>query len=309
MTAAAALQRSMPILPTALMAAVLLSAASANAGPPGDLEGDWTTNSLTPYSRPRAVTALVMSAAEAAAYERQHRGKPREGAVDEVGGEDTDWWETDVPLARIRGHARSSWIVAPADGRVPFTPEAQEANRVRQARWKSDFSGPEVRPDGERCLANATPPLQSFGANDGFKIVQTTSAVVIQFERSNGPRIVRLDGAVHGPDVIRSPDGDSIGWWDGATLVIDTRNFSNPTIGAPGDDRSQMRVIERLTRTGPQELHYAFFLSNPARYTTPVQGEMVFRASTSRMFEVACHEGNYALANILAGARAQEAAR
>lgn len=296
------------MLRLAILAAVLTAAAPAEAGSPGAIEGVWTTSTLTPYARPRAFSTLIVPEVDAAAYERQRRGKPPEAAVDEVGGEDTDWWETDVPLARVRGRARSSWIVAPADGRVPFTVEAQAANRARQARTRSDFSGPEVRPDGERCVASAAPPLQSVGANDGFRILQTPMAVVILLERVNGPRIVRLGGAVHGPDSIRTPDGDSIGWWEGATLVVDTRNFSNPTVpAAPGEDRSRMRVIERFTRTGPQELHYAFLLSNPGRYDGPVQGEIVFRPSTAQMFEVACHEGNYALGNILAGARVEEA--
>lgn len=290
------------------MAAVLASAAPAEAARPGALEGNWTTSTLTPYARPRAFTTLVVPEAEAAAFERERRSKSPEAAADEVGGEQTDWWETDVRLARVRGQARSSWIVAPADGRVPFTAEAQAANRGRQARANSDFSGPEVRPEGERCLPSAAPPLQSVGANDGFQILQTPFAVVILLERVNGPRIVRLDRTVHGPHAIRTQDGESIGWWEGSTLVVDTRNFANPTIlASPAEDRSRMRVIERFTRTAPEELHYAFFLSNPARYTGPVQGEIVFRTSVSRTFEVACHEGNYALSNILTGARLQEA--
>jgi hypothetical protein len=287
---------------------VLLSISPAVAAPPATLEGNWTTSTLTPYARPRAFTTLIVPEDQARAFERQRRGKPPEAAVDDVGGEDTDWWETDVPLARVRGQARSSWIVAPADGRVPFTAEAQAGNRARQARTSSDFSGPEVRPEGERCLASAAPPLQSVGANDGFQILQTPSAVVIRVERVNGPRIVRLDRSAHGPEAIRTQDGESIGWWEGRTLVVDTRNFANPTIvTAAAEDRSSMRVIERFTRTGPEELHYAFMLSNPGRYTGPVQGEMVFRASAAPLFEVACHEGNYSLANILAGARVQEA--
>jgi hypothetical protein len=296
------------MLRTLVVGLALMCAVPANAAPRGTLEGNWTTSTLTPYARPRGFAALVATEAEASEFERQRRGKPPESAVDEVGGEDSDWWETDVPLARVRGQARSSWIVAPTDGRVPFTAEAQAANRARQSRSKSDFSGPEVRPDGERCLHSAAPPLQSVGGNDGFRIVETPGAVVIVLERANGLRIVRLDRRAHGPHSVRTPDGESIGWWEGSTLVVDTRNFANPTIvTSAAEDRSKMRVIERFTRTGPEELHYTFFLSNPGRYTGPVQGEMVFRMSGSRIFEVACHEGNYSLGNILAGARVQEA--
>ncbi|HEY8572582.1 hypothetical protein [Phenylobacterium sp.] len=289
------------------LATALGSAAAAQAAPAPSLEGDWTTSTLTPYARPADFKTLIVPEAEAAAYERQRRGKPPEAAKDEVGGDETDWWETDEPLMRVRGQARSSWIVSPADGRVPFTAEAQAGNRARQARTRGDFSGPEVRPDGERCLAGIAPPLSSGGANDGFQIVQTASAVVIRTERANSARIVRLGGA-HAPASIRTRDGESVGWWEGATLVVDTRNFADATTPpGPGEDRSTLRVIERFTRTGPKELHYAFFLSNPGRYKQPVQGETVFRATKAAIYEVACHEGNYALTNILAGARVQEA--
>ena len=292
------------------LATALAFAGSAEAGPPPNLEGNWTTSTLTPYARPPAFKELVVPEAEAAAYERKHRGRPPDQPDDPVGGVETDWWETDVGLARVRGQARSSWIVSPTDGRVPFTAEAQASNRARRARAETDFAGPEVRPDGERCLASAAPPMTSVGANDGFKIVQTPAAVVILVERTNTARIVRLDGAPYGPSSIRMRNGESIGWWEGVTLVIDTRNFSDATVPpAPGEDRANLRVIERITRTGPEELHYAFFLSNPGRYTQPIQGEMVFRATSLPIFKVACHEGNYALSNILAGARAQDAAR
>jgi hypothetical protein len=291
------------------VAALLGVAGSAQAGAAPDLEGDWTTSTLTPYARPAAFKSLVATEAEAAAYERKHRGRPPDQPQDAVGGAETDWWETDVGLTRIGGQARTSWIVSPADGRVPFTTEAQASNQARRARAETDFAGPEARPEGERCLASAAPPMISAGANDGFKIVQTPDAVVILVERSTTARIVRLDGSPHGPASIRTRNGESIGRWEGATLVIETRNFADATVPpAPGDDRSQLRVTERITRTGPGALHYAFSLSNPSRYVQPVEGEMVFRPSSRPMFEVACHEGNYALRNILAGARVQEAA-
>src|SRR5204862_5853618 len=138
----------------------------AQAGPAPDLEGEWTTGSLTPYARPAAFKTLVVPEAEAAAYELKRRGRPPEAAEDAVGGAETDWWETDVGLARVRGGARSSWIVSPSDGRVPFTAEAEASNRARRMRTETDFTGPEARPDGERCLNAAAPPMLSVGAND-----------------------------------------------------------------------------------------------------------------------------------------------
>ena len=139
--------------------------------------------------------------------------------------------------------------------------------------------------------------------------MQTASAVAILVERESTARIIRTDGTPHDHPSLRTRNGDSIGWWEGATLVVETRNFSEPTPApAPGESRANLRVIERFTRSGPAELHYAFFVSNPGRFTQPVQGEMVFRATSQPIFEVACHEGNYALGNILAGARTEEAA-
>jgi hypothetical protein len=296
--------------------AISVAAASASAQehragrtPDGrpDLGGLWTTATLTSFDRPEELKSLVLTDAEAAAYEAKHRGKPPPIPDDEIGAKDSEWWETDVGLARIRRAARSSWIVSPADGQTPFTAAAKAANKAARDRSKTDFDNPETRPDGERCLATGGPPLEAGAYNNGFRLVQTPDAVVIQTEWMNDARIVRLNGARHAPAAIRNRSGDSIGWWEGETLVIETTNFSPAVIRAPeGAPATDMRVIERLTRISPTELHYGFLVSNPARYTQPVQGEMVFRTTSQPIFEFACHEGNYALTNVLAGGRARD---
>jgi hypothetical protein len=269
-----------------------------------DLDGMWTNNSLTGLERPKEFKGLVATEAEAAAYEKARLGKPPEIPNDTVGGAESEWWETDVGLARIRGTRRSSWIVSPADGQLPFNAAAQAANKARSARRKVDFDNPEVRSLGERCLQpSASPPLLNGGYNDNFQFVQTGDHVAIHSEYMHDLRIVRIGGA-HPPKSQRFWMGDSVGRWDGDTLVIETTNFSAHEVEAPaGDPAADQRVVERITRVAPGQLHYAFRVENPAVFAQSWEGELVFNRLTAPMFEFACHEGNYSLPHILAGGR------
>ena len=302
-------------LPVCLAFAAAGSAVAADyraprtaAGDP-ELEGAWTTSTLTPFERPDELKALVLTEAEAAAFERKYRGKPPPIPDDALGAADSEWWETDVPLVRIRGQARSSWIVAPADGKTAYTAAAKAANMARRERSKTNFDHPEVRPDGERCLAPAAAPLEAGPYNNGFLLLQTPGAVVIHIEWMSELRIVRLDEDRGAKTAVRSRTGASSGWWEGETLVVRTTGFAPAVVRAPdGDPTADMLVIERFTRTSPAELHYSFLISNPSRYVQPLQGETVFSATSERLFEFACHEGNYALGNVLAGGRAQDVA-
>lgn len=275
-----------------------------------DFDGAWTNNSLTKLQRPDEFKALVVSDAEAAAFEKIRRGKPPE-IKDDVGGADSEWWDTDVGLARIRGGVRTSWIVAPADGQIPLTVAAKAANQALTDRRKVDFDHPEIRDLGERCLGTeaAGPPLRNGGQSDNFKIVQTPDQIAILAEYGGNVRIVRLGQARHPPASVRLRMGDSIGRWEGETLVVETTNFSPVEVRASdGDTGADMRVVERFTRTSPTEFLYAFEVRNPARFAQSWQGEMAFRTLAAPIFEYACHEGNYSLPGILSGARQQEAA-
>lgn len=275
-----------------------------------DFNGTWTNNSLTELERPDEFKALVVSEAEAAVFEKTWRGKPPE-IKDEVGGADSEWWDTDVGLARIRGAVRTSWIVAPADGQIPFTAAAKAANKALTARRKVDFDHPEIRDLGERCLGTgaAGPPLRNGGQSDNFKIVQTPDQIAVLTEYGGNLRIIRLGDVRHPPAGVRLRMGDSIGRWEGETLVVETTNFSPVEVRAPaGDTRADMRVVERFTRISPTEFLYAFEVRNPARFAQSWQGEMVFRTLAAPIYEYACHEGNYSLPGILSGARQQEAA-
>jgi len=274
-----------------------------------DLSGFWSTASLTQEERDDAFKTLSVSEADAAAYEKKHRGKPPEDPEDTVGGGDSEWWETDVGLARIRGQIRTSWIVSPADGKAPMTAQARAFGKARSARRKVDFDNPESRGRSERCLEHgAQPPLENGGYNDNYQFVQTADALLIYAEWMNSWRVVRIGDARHLPASVRVPGGDSIGHWDGATLVIETTNFLPRDVDAPnGDAAADMKIVERVTRVSPTELGYVFSITNPARYAQTWMGEVAFHPANGAIYEFACHEGNYGLANMLAGARHLEA--
>jgi hypothetical protein len=306
------------ILAVALWAIPALAGESVLVRRPPDLSGLWTNSSLTELERPQDFKSLVPTDADARAFEQAHRGKPPIlGPLNNaVGGPETDWWERDVGLARIRGQIRTSWIVSPADGQLPFTPAAKAANRALRDRRRVDFDGPESRDLEERCasVSAAGPPLDNGGLNDNFQLVQTRDHLAIYAEWMHVVRIVRLQptGRVprleHPPASVRFPMGDSIGWWEGGALVIETTNFQPADVAAPnGDANADMRIVERLTRTSPTELLYAFSVTNPARYSQTWDAEMLLSATKGPIYEYACHEGNYSLTGILAGARHEEA--
>jgi hypothetical protein len=277
-----------------------------------DLEGLWSSSSLTSMERPEAFKTLVISEAEAAAYEKAHRGKPPMIPDDKIGAADSEWWETDVGLGRIRGQVRTSWIVSPADGQLPVTEAAMAADKARGARRKVDFDNPEIRSLSERCLdpTSAGPPLTNAGYADFVQIVQTADTIAIMGEYDHSYRLVRMKGARHPPAQVRRWGGDSIGRWEGKTLVVETTNFTAREVSDPaGDPKSDMRVVERFTRVSPDQIHYEFIDNQPARYIQSIRGEMMLNAAKGPIYEFACHEGNYGLENILAGGRHEDASK
>ncbi len=302
------------ILLTAAVLALALPAAAADYRAPRtpwgapSLDGAWTNRSLTSLQRPDEFKTLIPTAAEVAKFEKDYRDRPPKDPEDTVGGLESEWWELDTPLARIRGQPRSSWIVYPADGKEPITAEAKARRKAVRERRKVDFDNPESRGLGERCLETGTsPPLQNGGYNDNFLFVQTPDRLLIYAEWMQDIREVRLaEGARHPDSGVRRWSGDSIGWWEGDTLVVETTNFVAEEVQDPANPRADKRVIERFTRTGKDEITYGFTVTNPALYTLSWSGEMVFRPLAGRIYEFACHEGNYGLTNILAGGRAAD---
>jgi hypothetical protein len=214
------------------------------------------------------------------------------------------WIDPGTKFARVKGEYRTSWIVDPADGQIPYLPGVRE--RLDESR--ANFDGPEARPLGERCIVNsnsAGPPMLNYLYNNNYEFMQTGDALVMRAEMNNYARIVRIGGH-HPSAAIRPLHGDSIGHWDGDTLVIETVHFHPLHASGVVPLTERGKVTERLTRVSPSEILYEFTVDDPGVYARPWRAEMTFNATRDRVFEYACHEGNYALPGILAGAREQE---
>ncbi len=274
-----------------------------------DLEGIWTNFSRTPLERPAAAKALILPDADAAVLEKALNQQVLHPADDPLGQGQSEWYPN-AHLARIRGQARTSWIVSPADGKVPYTPEGRALFDAYRARAMTAFDNPEQRPPQERCLVGtrgfAGPPMLSGVYSLNYQIVQTQGAVAILSEVNHDVRIIRLNGR-HNPAALHPWMGDSIGHWEKDTLVVETVNF-NPgeTFHIQFQMSPQTRVVERFTRVSPTEIAYDFTVEDPRLYTTAWRGEMPLLTSKDPIYEVACHEGNYSMSGILAGARQAE---
>ncbi|MEW6321482.1 MAG: hypothetical protein AB1635_10375 [Acidobacteriota bacterium] len=239
-----------------------------------------------------------------------------------VGGYNGFWLEPGMKVIRIDGVARSSIIVDPPNGRMPPLTEAGKkrlAELAAASKRFGEFDHPEVRPLSDRCLlsfgSNAGPPmLPNYFYNNNYTIVQTRDHVMILTEMVHDARIIRLNATEHLPPHVRPWMGDSIGRWEGDTLVVETTNIhpqqlAQTSILWPYRGASeQLKVTEWFARTGPDTILYRFRMDDPVSFTAPVIGELPFNRIEEPIFEYACHEGNYAMSNILSGARALERA-
>jgi hypothetical protein len=310
-----------------------------------DLTGVYDLATLTPVERPNGLPA-VLTDEEAAKLEKQaaqrrellaqpskgDRGAPplggdgSIGAAGNVGGYNNFWIDAGSAYVQIDGQKRTSLVIDPADGRVPaMTPAARQRMMAsRNARPTSDaaengndpgfegagaYDDPERRPLGERCLlgfgsTSGPPVLPNYFYNNLHQIVQTPDSVMILTEMVHDARVVRMN-AQHLPKTMRKWLGDSVGHWEGDTLVIDTTNFTDKTRFRGSS--SDLHVIERLSRIDARTLRYRFTIEDPNTWATPWTGEYTWPATDDHLYEYACHEGNYALGNILKGARLKEA--
>jgi hypothetical protein len=240
-----------------------------------------------------------------------------------VGGYNSFWLDPGQRVIRVNGVARSSILIDPPNGRIPALTEAGKrlaAENGAQTRRLGRYDGPEGASLSDRCLtsfgSNAGPPmLPNYFYNNNYTIVQTKDHVVILTEMVHDARIIRLGAKEHLPAQIRPWYGDSIGHWEGDTLVVETTNI-NPTQLAQGGGMSSLRgasdklkITERFTRSGPDVLLYKFTVEDPVALTAPYSGELPFNRINEAVHEYACHEGNYALPAMLAGARQEDKAR
>jgi hypothetical protein len=288
-----------------------------------DLQGIWTNTSLTWLQRPPIFKGLIATEAEAAMMLAGFKNMAGDLISTEVDPDlpappvvkdapQADIIEMDLNLARIDGQMRSSWIVDPADGRLPFTDAGKKA--VRAVSRGDRYDAAEVRPPEERCLisigSTEGPPMMNGGFNGHYQIVQTKDHVAIQVEMNHDVRIIRLGDRSHPPSSVQLWMGDSVGWWEGETLVVETTNFDPRTyIGSLTGGfawSSRGKLIERFTRKGKDLILYEFAVEDPEYFTKVWRAEMPFRPAKGPIYEYACHEGNYSLPNILSGARVQE---
>jgi hypothetical protein len=309
-----------------------------------DLQGTYDLATLTPVDRPFGAPAIYTKEEarqrEAAAAKQREKGDeaiagnrtapPKGGdgsvgAAGNVGGYNTGWLDPGASLTVVDGQIRSSIIIDPPDGRAPpMLPAAIQRAAAPRARPTSDaqentndpglekapgaYDDPERRPLGERCLlgfgsTSGPPALPDYFYNNLHQIVQTRDSVMILTEMVHDARIVRMN-AEHLPKIIRQWMGDSVGHWEGDTLVVDTTNFTNKTRFRGSTEN--LHVVERFTRLDDRTLIYRFTVDDPSTWAKPWTGEMAWPATDGKIYEYACHEGNYALTDILKGARLRE---
>jgi hypothetical protein len=280
-----------------------------------DLQGVWSFASATPLERPPQFAGKpVLTDAEAEAFlkdlpsggcrfvkcDGSDAGK-LESAYDDA------WYEAGSTLAENR----TSLIVDPPDGRVPplTAPAAQKAAAMRSLdRARAFLDGAEGATASDRCIIgfNSGPPMNPSAYNNMVQIFQTSSHVVIYNEMIHNARIVPLDDRPHLSAGIRQWVGDSRGRWDGDTLVVETTNF-RPDSGGSSTDPEDLRLIERFTRVSPNTLSYEYTMNDPHTWTRPWTVRIPMTKSTDQIFEYACHEGNYSMANRLSASRANDA--
>jgi hypothetical protein len=283
-----------------------------------DLQGVWNTHFILPMEARPDMPSLTLPEAEAAAFQKKLNAEAGQLAVfsedPEVAEIRSDPYRTQ--LAIVKGQRRTRQVVQPADGMMPLTRAMRGQLRFVESALRTQTEppfpadGPEVRPNWERCVVGwGQPPIAATGDINPRMFVQTKDAVVILTEYGPDLRIIPFS-STHGPlKVDASPLGDSIAHWEGETLVIET-------IGLPARDTLRpfptffvpptAKVIERYTRVSKDELLYQYTVIDPSTYTAPWLAEYSLFAQKRPLYEFACHEGNYSLPNILAGARTRE---
>lgn len=310
-----------------------------------DLSGVYDIATLTPLTRPIALgdrltltdaeaidvakRAAAFKAATSKSSDPNRKAPPAggdgsEGASGNVGGYNTVWIDNGSGSFKIDGKWRTSLITDPANGQMPaLTAEGKKRAAARavyarpnrgDAFWIKEgispgpYDDPELRPVAERCLlsfgSGGGPPMLPILYNNLKQIVQTKDTVMLLNEMVHDARVIRINGQ-HEPSDIRRWLGDSIGRWDGDTLVVDTTNFNDyPALA--GATRT-LHVIEKFKRLDDKSLLYSFTVDDPTVWTKPWSGEILWPATNDRIYEYACHEGNYSFTGIMRGARELEA--
>ncbi len=309
-----------------------------------DLEGGWTNATSTPQTRPaqygvrRAMTAAEVAKIEGAAAAQIERGNqktdPNAPTVTDgsVGGYNRGFLDPGIAVMRVGGEPRTS-LITTTDGQVPAPRRGSKVSVAQMRSFSGSpyfidqygsaalfgedqqtaqrFNNPEELSLADRCLTsfgrNGPPPMMPNGFyNNNYVIQQSPGAVLIITEMVHDARVIRLDTRRHGPASIRPWFGDSVGWYEGNSLVVETTNF--PKAQAYFGSWEALKVTERFTRVGKGRLHYQFTVEDPTVWAQPWGGEYEFAALSGQVYEYACHEGNYAMPGILGGSRAADRA-
>ena len=309
--------RCLPALVTVVTVMMLLPASAAGQAPTEsgepprtawgdpDLNGTWSYASLTPLQRPASMADKAFFTPEEAA-ERNHAvtldQPPRPGVV---GNYNAVWFDR----GEISSDLRTSLIVDPPDGRLPMKPETRERQTAERGyRRRHPADSWLDRSNWDRCITyHGVPPI-STGYNNTYQILQTSDYVAIRVENIHDVRIIPLDGRAQLDDEVRQWNGDSRGHWEGDTLVVETANFSDATVHRYPSSRNT-RAVERFTRVSDDRIDYQFSIEDPTVYTHPWTAvRSMPRLDDYIIYEYACHEGNYAMTNILTGERVSELA-
>jgi hypothetical protein len=291
---------------------VLASGAACAAESPPDIQGIWTSGTLTPFERPQQLPQGDLTEQQRAAKEKFWAAGHKAGDV----GRDNDAF-IDQHLA-ILPNGQTSLVVEPADGKVPFRPEALQRRDFNL----TSFDSYETMSQWDRCITREPTTMFPVVYNNAYQIVQAPGYVLIVTEMIHDARIIPLSGdgrSAHDDARVRSWGGDSRGHWEGKTLVVDTTNFNARGWIATGGNSAalrgvpyseQLHIVERFTPIDRATLQYEVTIDDPANYTAPWKiAYPLARDDEYQMFEYACHEGNRAIELMLGGARAQEQQR
>jgi hypothetical protein len=222
---------------------------------------------------------------------------------------DQNFTDIRLDVLRVNGEYRTSMIIDPPDGQFPFVEGARQKDIFGQ--WRSAghgmMDGPEIRLAAERCLSRGLPPTVVLPYNANYQIVQTESYVMLLGEMVHDARIIKLNGE-HQPGEIKNWLGDSVGHWEGDTLVVNTVNLRPEISHFRLMASDQLQLDERFTLTGENEIYYSFTVTDPVIYTRPFTEELTLtrREPGEYLYEYGCHEGNYSVSGILGGARRAE---
>ena len=282
-----------------------------------DISGIFTFRTLTPLERPAALEGQdTLSAEDAAQFEASERVRLNRDLFDPVDGAPSAgyqsraeggvlsynefWYERGIELTSDK---RTSLVIDPPEGRIPYTPEFRTANRIRRLNLRNGFADHYTdRSLGDRCLmgSNSGPPMRPGSYNNNVHIFQTPNYVALLNEHIHNVRIIPIDR-----DHLDVPQwvGSSRGHWEGETLVVETTNFARATNFSGSSEDTHL--IERFTRLDSDTVMYEFTIEDPNNYTRPFTVAIPFRRTDGVLFEYACHEGNYGMTGIMAGARRQ----